>query len=754
MLVAMIAHRACVRRRRRALFRPSGQALCSAVAGIVAFAILIAAPIARAQTIRVDTTPEHSTNSIVPTTALGAGIDRLPYGAADKLYVQPTINQVLEAGWQMVSYRQNTELHMEAWHWNPQGTWSDPAGKGYFTGSTALGEPIRHSYGYPLPHRGVTHDDGTDTVGFSRLTDGDMDSYWKSNPYLTKAFTGEDDSLHPQWVLLDLASLQFVDAIRIAWADPYATHYLVQYWTGEDPIKKPTLGVWQTFPAGEITQGKGGARVMRLAAAPIAVQYVRILMTESSNTCDTHGSADRRNCMGYAIRELFLGTMGPGEEFHDLVRHTPDQDQTFTYCSSVDPWHEPSDLDDHAGDQVGFDLFFTGGYTRGAPAMIPIAMIYATPEDSAAEIEYIEKRGYPIAYVEMGEEPDGHYMPPEDYAALYIQWAAALHKVDPKLKLGGPIFTGVNQDIEAWPDAQGKTSWTRRFIDYLTTHGRISDLAFFSFEHYPMDPCKIQWSNLYDEATLVTHILQVWRDDGVPANVPMFITESNISWQSEEAFVDVWGGLWLADYVGAYLSAGGAGVSYFHYLPLGIGRGCNGSRGTFGMWSADRDLKIQQPLSQFFVSQLINLEWVQMGGAEQKLFPASSDVMDDAGHVLVTSYAALRPDGQWSLLIVNKDQENGHGVRIAFHDSKSNTDQVFAGPVSVATFGSEQYQWHPNLNGGTADPDGPIARSTIEIAPGTSFQLPKASVTVLRGRIADVTAPVEKNAKQKKVKPD
>ncbi len=754
MLVEMIAHRACVRRRSRALFRPSGQALCSAVAGIVAFAILIAAPIARAQTIRVDTTPEHSTNSIVPTTALGAGIDRLPYGAADKLYVQPTINQVLEAGWQMVSYRQNTELHMEAWHWNPQGTWSDPAGKGYFTGSTALGEPIRHSYGYPLPHRGVTHDDGTDTVGFSRLTDGDMDSYWKSNPYLTKAFTGEDDSLHPQWVLLDLASLQFVDAIRIAWADPYATHYLVQYWTGEDPIKKPTLGVWQTFPAGEITQGKGGARVMRLAAAPIAVQYIRILMTESSNTCDTHGSADRRNCMGYAIRELFLGTMGPGEEFHDLVRHTPDQDQTFTYCSSVDPWHEPSDLDDHAGDQVGFDLFFTGGYTRGAPAMIPIAMIYATPEDSAAEIEYIEKRGYPIAYVEMGEEPDGHYMPPEDYAALYIQWAAALHKVDPKLKLGGPIFTGVNHDIEAWPDAQGKTSWTRRFIDYLTTHGRISDLAFFSFEHYPMDPCKIQWSNLYDEATLVTHILQVWRDDGVPANVPMFITESNISWQSEEAFVDVWGGLWLADYVGAYLSAGGAGVSYFHYLPLGIGRGCNGSRGTFGMWSADRDLKIQQPLSQFFVSQLINLEWVQMGGAEQKLFPASSDVMDDAGHVLVTSYAALRPDGQWSLLIVNKDQENGHGVRIAFHDSKSNTDQVFAGPVSVATFGSEQYQWHPNLNGGTADPDGPIARSTIEIAPGTSFQLPKASVTVLRGRIADVTAPVEKNAKQKKVKPD
>ena len=107
-------------------------------------ALVAMAPCSHAQTIRVDTTPEHSTNSIVPTRALGAGIDRLPNGAADKLYVQPTINQVLEAGWQMVSYRQNTELHMEAWHWNPYGTWSDPIHNcGYWTSDNSLGEPIK-----------------------------------------------------------------------------------------------------------------------------------------------------------------------------------------------------------------------------------------------------------------------------------------------------------------------------------------------------------------------------------------------------------------------------------------------------------------------------------------------------------------------------------------------------------------------------------------------------------------------------------
>jgi hypothetical protein len=689
-----------------------------------------------AQTIRVDATPDHLTNMFAPTRALGAGIDRLPQGATDKLFIEPTIQQVLSAGWQTVSYRQNTELHMEAWHWNPQGSWSDATGKGYFTGSATPGEPIRHSYAYPLPHRGVTHDDGTDMVGYSRLTDGDLNSYWKSNPYLTQAFTGEDDSLHPQWVFLDFAAPHPISAIRIAWAEPYARRYLVQYWTGEDPIKKPTLGVWQTFTGGSITEGKGGTVVLQLAPAPIVVQYVRILMTQSSNTCDTHGPVDRRNCMGYAIRELFIGTTSLQGEFHDLIRHTPDQAQTFTYCSSVDPWHEPANLDEKAGDQVGFDLFYTGGFTRGLPAMIPVAMLYATPEDSAAEIAYLEKRGYPISYIEMGEEPDGHYTPPEDYAALYIQWAIALHKVDPNLKLGGPIFTGVNKDIEAWPDAQGRTSWTRRFIDYLKSHGHLSDLAFFSFEHYPMEPCKIQWSNLYEEATLVTHILDVWRQDGVPANIPMFITESNIAWQSEEAYVDIWGALWLADYVGAFLSGGGDAIYYFHYLPLGVHRGCNNSLGTFGLFSTDANLQPQQPLSQFFASQLINLEWVQPGDGEHRLYPASSDIQDLSNHTLVTAYAALRPDGKWSLMMVNKDQENGHKVRIVFHNARDNTDALFAGEVDHITFGSMQYQWHPDINNGTADPDGPPARSKITATADTIFELPKASITILRGAIS------------------
>jgi hypothetical protein len=695
-----------------------------------------AAPQDQTSTIRVDIAAGHSTNSFAPDRALGAGIDRLTYGATDKLYTEPMIKQILSAGWMPVSYRQNTELHVEAWHWNPVGTWSDAGDKGYFTGSASPGDPIRHSYGYPLPHRGVTRNDGTETEGYSRLTDGDLDSYWKSNPYLTKAFTGEDDSQHPQWVMIDLATPQSMNAIRIAWADPFARRYLVQYWTGlADPIKFPTKGVWQTFPSGAVTDGRGGAATIRLADGPGLVQFVRIWMTESSNTCDSHGSGDPRNCVGYAIREIYLGTLDARGEFHDVVQHVKDQEQTATICSSVDPWHSAGDLDEKAGDQSGLDLFFTSGVTRGLPAMIPIAMVYDTPENAAAEIAYVEKRGYPISYVEMGEEADGQYMLPEDYGALYLQWATALHRVDPQLKLGGPVFQGVNKDIEVWPDAQGRTSWLGRFLDYLKAHDRLADLAFFSFEHYPVEPCKVTWTSLYDEASLVTNILHVWREDGLPPSVPAFITESNIAWESSESFVGIYGALWLADYVGAYISAGGDAVYYFHYFPMGIHPGCNRSPGTFGMFSVDANYQVQQPIAQFFASQLLTQEWAVPGDGPHRTFPAASDVQDSAGHVLVTSYAVLRPDGQWALLLINKDQENAHPVRISF-SGDAGAEKHFSGDVSIVTFGAAQYQWHPEIKGGWAEPDGPALRETVQAARNTQFILPRASVTVIRGRIA------------------
>ena len=203
---------------------------------------------ARAQTVRVDATPAHAL-AFDPDRAMGSSMDILPAKDFETVYSEPIIKESLSAGWGPITYRQNTELTIDAWHWNPNGKWSDAKNQsGYFVGSAEPGDLLRQSFGYKLPHRGSTHSDAGQNE-YSRITDGDGASYWKSNPYLAEKFTGEADTLHPQWVVMDFATQQDISAIEIAWANPYATKYVVEYWDGKgDAVSAQHSGKWIKFP--------------------------------------------------------------------------------------------------------------------------------------------------------------------------------------------------------------------------------------------------------------------------------------------------------------------------------------------------------------------------------------------------------------------------------------------------------------------------------------------------------------------------
>jgi len=682
-------------------------------------------------TVRVDTNPKRILNTFDPDRALGSSVDVLSRADIDKVYTPHIIQESLSAGWGPLTYRNNTELRMAAWHWNPNGAWSDPAHQsGYFTGSTELVAPIRYILAYALPHRGFS------TSG-DRPIQGPNLTYWKSNPYLTSRFTGESDALHPQWVVMDLRTPKEVNAVRIAWASPYATTYQVEYWEGKDALDfdHGPIGEWKAFASGQIAGAKGGTVTLRLSGAPVTTRFLRILMTESSNTCDLHGADDIRNCVGYAIQEIHAGTLDASGAFTDAAQSAADQQPTFC-SSSIDPWHSAADVNDTGAYQhTGFDLLFTSGITNHLPAMIPVTMLYGTPDDAAAQIAYIEKRGYPIAYIEMGEEPDGKHALPEDYGALYIQWAKAIHKVDPALKLGGPIFEGVNEDIHVWPDAQGRTSWMGRFVDYLKSHGHLSDLAFVSFEHYPFEQsCAITWNSLYSEPTLMKHILEVWRKDGVPNDVPLMVTESHLAAQLTGPMSTIFSGLWLADNVGSFFEGGGAAFYHSPIQPQPVQPSCLG----WASWSnfvADRDYNITGYTALYFAAHMINLEWVQHRSGIHQMFPSAVSIKDGEGNELVTSYAVHRPDGNWSLMLVNRDQNQPHSVRVLFEDSSRKQERPFAGPVRWVTFGSEQYVWRDDGPSSHADPDGPVIGKTIAANAQTVFTLPKASITILRGHV-------------------
>src|ERR1041384_3604995 len=697
----------------------------------VVFLTALATP-ALAQTVRVDATPGHAINAFDPDSALGSSIDVLSRNDINRVYSPHIIQEALSAGWGPITYRVNTELRMAAWHWTENGTWSDSAHRsGYFTGSTELKDPIRYILAYALRHRGFA------TSG-DRPIQGPNLTYWKSNPYLTSPFTGESDSLLPQWVVVDLQAEKPVSAVRMAWASPFAATYQVEYWVGTNALDFDggPQGEWKVFPSGAQHHAVGGIVTLKLSDAPVATRYVRVLMTESLNTCDEHGSDDKRNCVGYAMQQIDAGTVDASGAF-DAVAKTPSERRTTYTVSSIDPWHSEEDVNDGGNYQhTGFDLFFTSGLTNNLPAMIPVTMLYGTPDDAAAQIAYIERRGYSIGYVEMGEEPDGKHAMPEDYAALYLQWAKAIHQVDPKLRLGGPIFEGVTEDIRVWPDAQGHTSWMGRFVAYLKAHGRLADLAFVSFEHYPFEPCDISWKSLYDEPHLMQHILQVWRDDGVPKTVPLMVTESHLSWSLTGPMTTIFGGLWLADNIGAFFAGGGAAFYHSPIQPQGVRNTCLG----WASWSnfvSDETYEIKGYTSTYWAAHMINLEWVQHRAGVHQMFPSSTDVTDAAGNQLVTSYAVHRPDGNWSLMLVNRDSANAHTVHVVFEDATRKHTTSFTGPVTVVSFGDEQYVWINDGPNSRPDPDHPPV-ATVLSGPPATFTLPKASITILRGRVTGI----------------
>jgi hypothetical protein len=227
---------------------------------------------------------------------------------------------------------------------------------------------------------------------------------------------------------------------------------------------------------------------------------------------------------------------------------------------------------------------------------------------------------------------------------------------------------------------------------------------------------------------------------GVSLDVPFFMTEGSLASGAGRTFLDILGALWLADFEGAFLTGGGSASYFFHYIPETMGRGCDSGGGTFSLIQVDRDHPIRDYLSQYFASQLITREWVEPVDSMHRVFRESSDVHDADGNTLVTAYALLRPDGQWSLLAVNKDHDNPHRVHIAFRDADAKTDRSFSGPVALLTFGSAQYQWHPDS---WADPDGPPAKSVINADAGTLFELPKASIMVIRGKMGPQEAALE-----------
>src|SRR6266550_909032 len=356
----------------------------------------------RTKMVTVSITPGQPANRFIPSHALGAGIDGHDKGDADRQLKPKNIEAMLSAGLKSLTYRLRTELANDVWHWNPQGVWSDPGRKqGYWISDSKSEAPIWDSYGYRLPRRGNTIDQGNDD-GYSRLDDGDRESFWKSNPYLDRQFTREDNSLHPQWIVVEFNERKLINAARLLWGTPFATSYRVQYANFDDisDIALNPPGMWRDFPSGVVNLctvvdllKQPGDSTLRLSARPIKTRFIRILMTRSSGFFFEQGM-DTRGQLGFAMREVYLGRVDSSGQFQDEIHHGTERNtQTVMYVSSTDPWHRAGDLDEGV-EQPGFDRVFQSGLTNNLPVLLAVGLLFNTPENAANQIRYLKSRGY------------------------------------------------------------------------------------------------------------------------------------------------------------------------------------------------------------------------------------------------------------------------------------------------------------------------------------------------------------------------
>ncbi|MEO6836875.1 MAG: discoidin domain-containing protein, partial [Ginsengibacter sp.] len=491
-------------------------------------------------------TPEHSLNSFIPSKNIGGAIDGHFKGDISKMLTTENIKEMESVGLTPISYRLRSELAGEVWHWNPSGKWSDSAKhEGYWVSDSSNSRPIVISYGYRLPRRGNTHDQANDD-GYSRICDGDTSTFWKSNPYLDSHYTLDSNTLHPQWVIIDLGKYRRLNAIRIRWGNPYALSYKINYASGNDPgyFDPYEPDIWYPFPKSIVENRDKENKIVKIADKPVRARFIRISMTKSSYT-STGNSNDIRDNLGYSIKEMQAGLMDVNGKFHDWMHHSPDHNQTVIRVSSTDSWHTAKDLDSNI-EQAGIDLIFKSGITAGQPALFPAALLYDTPDNVISLLKYLKAKHYPVEELEMGEEPEGQLISPVDYAALYHQLGKKIRQVEPAMRMGGPGFASLSftpDDSTTFTESK----WTGEFLNYLKTHNSLNLFNFFSFEWYPFDNiCAPSAPQLAAAPEMLSVALKNIENNILPSNTPLYLTEYGYSAYEGKSEVEMEGALMYA----------------------------------------------------------------------------------------------------------------------------------------------------------------------------------------------------------------
>ena len=248
----------------------------------------------------------------------------------------------------------------------------------------------------------------------------------------------------------------------------------------------------------------------------------------------------------------------------------------------------------------------------------------------------------------------------------------ALHAVDSKVTLGGPSWQSARNDtIVAWPDrplSGGPLELDRPLPRLPRRSGtQVSEFGFFSFEWYPFDDaCTDTGPQLAQAPAILAAALEELRSDGLADSIPRIMTEYGYSAFGGPADVEISSALLNSEAVAGFFSHGGSEAYVYGIEPGTLLKEPHCARwgnNLLFLGDDDRQAKYRMPTYSRRLAADPRLGRFQRGASTRSMRQTMRPTGSHGDVGLVSAYPLQRPDGRWSLLLVNRDPRHAWLVR-------------------------------------------------------------------------------------------
>jgi len=205
-------------------------------------------------------------------------------------------------------------------------------------------------------------------------------------------------------------------------------------------------------------------------------------------------------------------------------------------------------------------------------------------------------------------------------------------------------------------------------------------------------------------------------------HLPLVIGEFNYSVFPCRPKVDLSGALLNAETVAQFLCGGGEAVYYYGYEPNKLEQTC-GSWGNHLMLLRGEDGRLI-PVATFRALRMLSREWLDpQGGVHAAYQVRVRTCHPDEERDLLSAFALKRPDGKWSLLLINKDSVRAASISLKPRPLGSHA-------LRLTTYSQKEYQWAANQQNGHPSRNRPP--STEVVTGDRPVAVPPRSISVLR----------------------